>query len=100
MQYIITRHLRRREIAFEEGHPWMVKRLILGAKRKGGSNANFQIIREDGFSKLCIVRNLLIYVHCCMCVEEENERCPLFTPVYNPDRPVSKYMFGRVMKNL
>jgi len=97
---LLLRDIYVREIVFEEGYPWMVKRLILGVKRKRGSITNFQIFREDGFSKLCIIRNLLIYVRCCMYVEEENERCPLFASVCNPNRSVSKYTFGRVLKDL
>jgi len=61
---------------------------------------NFQISREDGFPKLCIIRNLLIYVHCCMCEEEEREGLHLFRSVHNPKRPVSKYTFGRALKDL
>ena len=89
-----------REIVFEDGYPWLVKRFILGVKRKGGSTTNFQISREDDFPKLCIIRNLLIYVHCVMCDLVVNDRSPLFASVCNPNRAVSKYTFGRVLKCL
>ena len=91
-----------REIVFEDGYPWLVKRFILGVKRKGGSTTNFQISREDDFPKLCTIRNLLIYiyVHCVMCDLVVNDRSPLFASVCNPIRAVSKYTFRRVLKCL
>ena len=89
-----------RVIVYEDGRQWFVKRFILGVKRKGGSTTNFQISREDEYPKLCIVRNLLICVHCVMCDVEVNDRSPLFASVCNPNRAVSKYTFGRVLKCL
>jgi len=95
---ILLFNLYLRKIVYEDGCQWFVKRFILGVKRKGGSTTNFQISREDEYPKLCIVRNLLIYVHCIMCDVVENDRSPLFCSVCNLHCPVSKYTFGRILK--
>ena len=76
------------------------KTFYIRCEKKGGSTTNFQISREDEYPKLCLVRNLLIYVHCVMCDVEVNDRSPLFASVCNPNRAVSKYTFGRVLKCL
>ena len=89
------------EVEFEDDEPWLVKRVKLGVWRKGNCFTNFQVSREDGFPKLCLVRQLLVYIHCCNIdvINNDSER-PLFPCVENASRKMCKETFGRYLESL
>ena len=73
---------------------------FIRCKEKCGSITNFHIHVRMNIRNCVLIRNLLIYVHCVMCEQDEKDRGPLFCSVCNPHRPVSKYTFGRILKCL
>ena len=62
---------------------------------------NFQISREDGFPKLCLVRQLLVYLHCCnIDIVNNNPERPLFRCFDNSRNDMCKETFGRFLEKL
>ena len=53
-------------VEFEENCEFLVKRMVIGVKKKGhaGSLVNYELRRDDDYPKLCVIRHLLIYIHC------------------------------------
>jgi len=98
---ILLKNLDVSEVEFEDDKPWLVKRVKLGVWRKGNCFTNFQISREDGFPKLCLVRQLLVYIHCCnIDVINNGSETPLFRCVENASRKLCKETFSRYLESL
>jgi len=53
-------------VEFEENCEWLVKRMVIGVRKRGhaGSLVNYELRRDDDYPILCVIRHLLIYIHC------------------------------------
>ena len=54
-----------RLIEFEDNCDWLVKRMVIGVKKgHAGNIVNYELRRDNDYPQLCVIRYLLIYIHC------------------------------------
>jgi len=90
-------------VEFEDNCEWLVKRMVLGFKKKGhaGSLVNYELRREVDYSKLCVIRYLLIYIHCSnIDMLPGAQSTPLFPSENSKSEYCNEKTFCRVLKRL
>ena len=90
-------------VEFEENCEWLVKRMVIGVKKKGraGSLVNYELRRDDDYPKLCVIRYLLIYIHCSgIDMLPGSQSTPLFPSENSKKEFCNEKTFCRVLKRL
>ena len=92
-----------RLIEFEDNSDWLVKRMVIGVKKKGhaGNVVNYELRREDDYPQLCVIRYLLIYIHCYEIDMIPGVECtPLFPSESKKEESINEKTLCRVLKRL
>jgi len=100
---IKSAHVYVKFVEFEENCEWLVKRMVIGVKKKGhaGSLVNSELRRDDDYPKLCVIRYLLIYIHCYgIDMLPGSQSTPLFPSENSKKEFCNEKTFCRVLKRL